>query len=455
MTGAQKDITRDLKRVAAAHGGASRSVYLEHGQYSERQIRNVFGSYGAALQAAGVLVTPSGPKPKESKGDSNQPQDKSQLVESVEYADDKMKIVKKSEKNIRTLEELLDVCNVDLDIWEVERWKCNQWAMAGFPKTVGSSRHWHRESTAPIITPVWQVQATFKPKKNGKEVREEIEELKAELKSRASFVPRYTKQRVHGTGNILELLIPDLHAGKLAWSKETGYADYDLNISIETYRRALDSLLAQASLYSFDKIVLGVGNDLLQTDNIQGTTYSGTKVDTDSRYHKVYKTVRKMLVETIEKLRRIAPVEVKLIPGNHDTLSTFTMGDSLECRFYDYEDVIVDNEPTKAKTVEWGECFIVLVHGHEGKQADYGMWLASKWPKEFGRTKFREIHVGHKHKTALDEKFGVRVRTFSALCPPDAWHSDNTFTGNLRVAEALVWNKDRGLVAQFYHTEID
>jgi len=128
MTGAQKDITRDLKRVAAAHGGASRSVYLEHGQYSERQIRNVFGSYGAALQAAGVLVTPSGPKPKESKGDSNQPQDKSQLVESVEYADDKMKIVKKSEKNIRTLEELLDVCNVDLDIWEVERWKCNQWA---------------------------------------------------------------------------------------------------------------------------------------------------------------------------------------------------------------------------------------------------------------------------------------------------------------------------------------
>jgi hypothetical protein len=76
--------------------------------------------------------------------------------------------------------------------------------------------------------------------------------------------------------------------------------------------------------------------------------------------------------------------------------------------------------------------------------------MASKYPKEFGRTKYREIHVGHKHKTSLDEKFGIRVRTLSSLTEPDAWHAENNFTGNLRTAEALVFNKKQGLIAQFY-----
>jgi hypothetical protein len=80
--------------------------------------------------------------------------------------------------------------------------------------------------------------------------------------------------------------------------------------------------------------------------------------------------------------------------------------------------------------------------------------MASTYPQEFGRTKFREIHVGHKHKTALDEKFGVRVRVLSSLTEPDAWHANNNFVGNTRTAEALIFNKERGLVAQFYHNEV-
>jgi len=142
-----------------------------------------------------------------------------------------------------------------------------------------------------------------------------------------------------------------------------------------------------------------------------------------------------------------------VVPGNHDTLSSFTLGDSLECWFHHYTDTKVDNTPTPHKTVEWGNVFLVLTHGDKGRQADYGIWMASTFPSEFGRTKFREVHVGHRHKAALDEKFGVRTRTFSALCPPDEWHSSNHFTGNLRVAEGLVWNKVKGLTAHYYYTE--
>jgi hypothetical protein len=107
------------------------------------------------------------------------------------------------------------------------------------------------------------------------------------------------------------------------------------------------------------------------------------------------------------------------------------------------------------KIFEWGDVFLILLHGHLGKHSDYGMWMASQYALQFGRTKFREIHCGHKHTTSLSEKFGVRVRVFSSLGEADSWHADNLFVGNLKVAEGLLWNKHMGLTDQFYYTDIN
>lgn len=416
----KKELIADLKSLSGEYPDIqiTRNFYRGNGKFKEAHWQKHYASFTAFLDDAGV------------KAEKNPSQ--------VEVTNDKMNF-SLPKTSIQSLDELIEHFKVDTSIWEVERFVANSWEMG----SGGGGK-----------IPLYQVKATFIRRKAMEAIREEIESLKDEVKALIT-VPKPVQYGIRNSGNLLELMIPDLHAGKLAWSKETGYQDYDLSISIDTYRRAIDSLIEQVAVYRIDKIVLGVGNDLLQTDNIQGTTFSGTKVDTDGRYHKVYKTVRKMLCETIEKLRLIAPVEVKLIPGNHDTLSTFTLGDSLECKFESYTDVTVDNEPSKHKSLEWGKCFLLLTHGHEGKQSDYGMWMASQYPETFGRTKFREIHCGHKHKSALDEKFGVRVRTLSALCPPDAWHADNKFVGNLRTAEAMLWNKERGLIAQFYHNEID
>lgn len=449
MTQIQNDIVADIKRVCSEQGKVTRFIYRTHGIHSCRQIDKHFGNFSTAV--SNTIDVPQGDSLRGKLQDREK--NSESLKETVEVAGDKMHVTLPKTR-IHTKEQLIEHFQVDTKIWDVERFACNTWEMAAIPRAVGESKNWKRPSTTPILTTLYQVKATFVRNKDKQAIFDLVDDLKAELKALAP-TPKLTTYGTLDSDNILELMLPDLHAGKLAWSKETGYQDYDLPTSIETYQRAIDSLLEQASGYKFDKIILCVGNDLLQTDTIQGTTYSGTKVDTDSRYHKVYKTVRKMLCETIEKLRLIAPVEVKVVPGNHDTLSTFTMGDSLECRFYNYPDVVVDNSPEHHKVVEWGDCFLIMTHGHKGKQDDYGIWMAAKYPAIFGRTKFREVHCGHRHKTAMDEKFGIRIRTLSALCPPDAWHAHGNMIGNLRTAEAFVWNKKRGLVAMFFHNEID
>jgi DNA repair exonuclease SbcCD nuclease subunit len=142
-----------------------------------------------------------------------------------------------------------------------------------------------------------------------------------------------------------------------------------------------------------------------------------------------------------------------MVSGNHDDLSVWHLGDSLECYFSRYSDVEIFNEPTTRKYHEFGNVLLCFTHGDKGKRADYPLLMAAERPEMFGRTKFREIHTGHTHQTKTEEMHGIRVRTIPSLSPADAWHAENGYVGNQRNAEAYLWNRDEGLVAQFYHND--
>lgn len=416
----------DLQALLSKHSKVSRDFYRSKGSFSERMWNKYFPTFRDFVSAA--TGTTEKPEP-----------------ETHDFNGDNWDIHIKG-TTIHTLPELLEHCQVDLGIWEVERFVVNKWEM-GYVTGPNDDR-------VAKSHPLFQVKATLKKRKEIVAIREEIEELKKEAKT-FSPKPFPVVRSNRKSGNSLELLIPDLHAGKFAWDKETGHGDYDTPTAIAVYERAVATILDRAKGYEFDEIVLGVGNDLLNSDDYNSQTTKGTLVNSDTRYQKTYKAVRQMLIRTIEKLRLIAPVKVKLVPGNHDTQSTFTLGDSLECWFHNYTDVEIDNAPTPHKFYTWGKVLLGFTHGDKGRKADYGLWMATERPVDFGNSIFREIHIGHTHGLKVDEKFGVRVRTFAALCPPDAWHSSEHFVGNLRQAEAIVWNKEQGRIAEFIHTELD
>ena len=89
-----------------------------------------------------------------------------------------------------------------------------------------------------------------------------------------------------------------------------------------------------------------MGNDLLHTDNRAGTTERGTPQDVDSRYQKTFEAARNANVDLIAAAREMAPVDVLMMPGNHDTLGVWHLGDSLRIWFQRFSDISVDNGPT-------------------------------------------------------------------------------------------------------------
>lgn len=374
------------------------------------------------------------------------------LKDSLTVKGDSAAVVKFTHERVRTLAQLVKVCQVDSSEWEVERWSCNKWEMASVPRTVRDSaaKGWTRKSTKPIVTELYQVKAWLRRKVALIAARTELDALKVQAKSQSA--PFAVIKRGPKTGYMLEVSIPDLHVGKLAWGKETGWEDYDSKIAVQVFEDALAALIERTSCYRFDQVVFVVGNDLLNADNREATTTGGTPQNTDVRFQKSFVIARRLIVRAIERLRLIAPVLVPVVPGNHDTLTAWCLGDSLECYFHGAADVTIDNAPTMRKYHRFGKVMLMFTHGNNGKLSEYPSTMAAEQPEMWGNTKFHEAHTGDKHHTKVEEYKGAKVRISPALCPPDAWHADKHYVGSSRSAEAFVWHGNEGLVGTAIYT---
>lgn len=358
---------------------------------------------------------------------------------SLKVTGDKAEVGRVTNENIRTLADLVRVCEIDTVEWVVERWIANKWEM-GAKDAAGDV----------TTTPLFQVKAWLVRNRQVLDARTEVQSIFAD--ARAAMKPR-KQVKVRKTGpHMLEIAIPDLHLGKLAWSPETGWPNYDSKIAADLFEEALEALLDRTRAFSFERIVLPVGHDFFHSDSKTGTTTAGTPLDNDSRFHKTFVAGRQLLTRAIDRLREFGAVSVVVVPGNHDTMASFHVGDSLSCLYSRTKGVEIMNDPVPRKYISYGKNLILYTHGDKGRRANLPLLMATERPELFGAARFREAHVGHTHETKVEERMGVRVRVSPALCSPDAWHSDHLFVGNVRGAEAFVWSKEDGIVAMAIHS---
>ena len=280
------------------------------------------------------------------------------------------------------------------------------------------------------------------------------EGLIADLRAERAKRP---KPRKHGAVKrptealVREISAADLHVGKYAWDDEVG-ASYDVEIAEATFAHAiLESDEKSARLAgSLGDTIYVAGNDFLQTDNLAGTTTSGTYVDTDTRYIRSFRRGFRLHRWAIDRLAERGNVIVKVVPGNHDRLTAFQQGHSLEAWYRDDPRVTIDNGPKLRKYHQVGINLLGWTHGSEEKEDDLPMIMATEQPERWATSLHREWHIGHFHKsketryTAGDSFQGVRVRVLPALCGPDAWHYAKGYVGGLPACETYLWHPQQG-----------
>lgn len=342
---------------------------------------------------------------------------------------------------IRTLDQLLAYCKVDLNKWVVTKHVVNSW---------GSE-----------VNENFQVKAWLTEKEDKKDPRVAIDLLMEEAMKYSPVYPSWVPKDRLKTENLLEISLFDHHFGQLSWGKETRGSDYDVEISRDLALQSIDYLLSRASEISIDEILLPIGNDFFNVNNAENTTYAGTSQAEDGRWQKNFISGRQLWVEIIELCMTIAPVRIIGVPGNHDLERAFYLVDSLQSWFHNAPDVTIDNGPEYRKYVKWGKCLIGYTHGHlerKGKAVLVNL-MATEQPQAWADSKYREWHKGHFHATNasafqfLDEELGVRERILPSLVDIDDYHAGKGYS-HLRETTAMIWNKQKGNTDIFmFHPE--
>lgn len=247
-------------------------------------------------------------------------------------------------------------------------------------------------------------------------------------------------------GLLFELPMMDFHLGKLSWLEETGQ-DYDLKIAEKLWRNVILDLISKAIKFgSIEKIVFPIGQDFFHFDTPRGTTTAGTQLDTDTRWQKMFRKGVELLVWAIEELAKIAPVEVMWIPGNHDQMLSYAAVIGLYQRYSESQNVTVNTLATPRKYILFGKNLIGYSHGDkEGKRLQGLMQIEA--PDLWGKSIFREFHIGHLHTEMTVTNNGIIFRQISSITASDAWHGENGFLGSTRQAQAFIWDKEFGLQA--------
>jgi transposase-like protein len=344
-------------------------------------------------------------------------------------------------KRVRTLEDLLEVLEVDLEEWRVARFRGNAW---------------EQHSVKKGLQTLLQVRADFTrdPTRLYERLRDE---LLADMAAHAP--PRYP--RLPYTGRALDapallvLGLFDAHLGMLAWGQEVG-ADYDLTIAVEEFQAAFRELLELHALYDVERILIPVGNDFLHADTTAlggkgGASTRGTPQDVDTRLAKIFRAGRQALVHAIDQARLVAPVDVVVVPGNHDQASMFKLGEVLQAWYRTDQQVRVVNSPRPRDYYRYGANLIGLTHGEEfqRRRDPLPLLMANEAPQDWAECPVREWLVGHFHAAqelrylALEEHQGVRVRGFAGLTRTDAWHKAEGYA-HRRAGTALVYARSGG-----------
>lgn len=377
---------------------------------------------------------------------------------------DTREIAKTLGERVKTLDDLIRVCDIDTDEWDIVEWSCKASQQASVPRTTRAKKGdgWVRPSTEPVTTQMFHVSAKLR-RKSPRELtlqalREAlIADIRAEVKR--ATPPRVKRQFVD-SGFLFEFSPFDLHAGKYTWDEET-VTNYDVDIAADLFNASLDYLLEQAVKLAggrLARVLCVFGNDVSHMDNKRGETTAGTRLDVDTRYIKVYRRIVAIHRRAVDILRQEAPVDVVIVPGNHDELTSFHLGEILATRYEGDKIVTVDNSPRLRKYYEFGDNLLGFSHGDSEKITELPLTMAREQQQAWARCSTREWHVGHKH---IVEKFeakpgkieqdlysdkGVRIRRLASMTAHDMWHTKYAYMDR-RACDAFVFHRDAGFTA--------
>lgn len=193
-----------------------------------------------------------------------------------------------------------------------------------------------------------------------------------------------------------------------------------------------------------DRVVLVLGNDWSHIDTPSGATTRGTPQDVDGLPGApLVAQGYEVAAEIIDRLRRLGPVEVIIVPSNHGEWSDYHLHAGLRFGYRNEPDVKILYGAEHRQYLRYGENLIGLEHGDGPREQDLPLIMATEARRLWGETSYHYWLTAHRHHLK-EQDLGAIVMQAPSLSGTDRWHSKKGYVTAQRANICYIFDKKRG-----------
>ena len=241
--------------------------------------------------------------------------------------------------------------------------------------------------------------------------------------------------------------IADLHLNLQATMFSTGN-EYNCEIAEKLFFYVISDILSRVEKYQFNKIIFCIGGDMLNGDNLSGSTTKGTPQDSDLLYFDAIEKLYEMTIKAIDILKQKAPVDVIYISANHDELSGYKLAKFIDAWFRNDENVTVDYSPLPRKYVKFGRTLFAFAH--DGNIKTLPRLIADEARKYWSDIDTTEVFLQHLHtEQVLTEEYNMRIQRLPTISAKSDWSVNKGF-GSKRQCKTFIFDIEDGLTDVLY-----
>ena len=321
--------------------------------------------------------------------------------------------------------------------------KAHKYSISAWELISARNNIWNVHSKADGIQTLYSSKIVVKPRENYIWTKEDATKifngLTSNYKEKINIIPKQYEKN----NNILVLPIADFHYGLYSDILSTGN-DYNLQVAEKSYYQVLNDIKSRVENKQFEKVVYVVGNDFINSDNLSNTTTAGTPQDTSASWFMLVTKATQLIVDGIDMLSTIAPVDVLYVTSNHDLHTMFGIMQTIEAYYRKNKNINIDTSPLPRKYYKFGKTLLSLSHDMKVKKALETISVEAK--NDWSECEHIILMLGHLHQAMIYEKQGylemMRLPTISGF---SRWSNTKGYVQTDKKNQAFIIDGDLGI----------
>lgn len=243
---------------------------------------------------------------------------------------------------------------------------------------------------------------------------------------------------------ILVVPIADLHYNLLSEDIASGN-EYNTEIAEDLYYRTLSDVLARNANKKFEKVLFVVGNDFINADNIAGTTTRGTPQDNQHHWFAIISKATQLIINGINMLLEIAPVDVMYVPSNHDLQTMYGIMQTVNAWYRTTTTVSVNYTPDTRKYYKYDKT--LLMFAHDVKIKDVLNIITSEAKQYWSECDHMICMLAHLHQSMVYEKQGyLEVLRLPTISGQSRWSNEKGYIQSDRKNKSFIIDGGLGII---------